>query len=133
MLALAQLAEAVSATTRKTEKVALVAKYLRSQDTESAAIGAQFLSGRVFASWEERTLQVGGSLLWRALLTVSGASDAGMTAAIRRHGDLGAGAYEVLTEHPAVIPTLTVEDVARNFDALAAAKGAAAKASCWRD
>jgi DNA ligase 1 len=127
MLALAQLAEAVSATTRKTEKVALVAEYLRSQGSESAALGAQFLSGRVFASWEERTLQVGGSLLWRALLSVSGASDAEMTAAIRRHGDLGTGAYEVLTEHHAVVPTLTVEDVARNFDVLAATKGAAAK------
>jgi DNA ligase-1 len=127
MLALAQLAEAVAATTRKTEKIALVAEFLRSEDAESAAIGAQFLSGRVFASWEERTLQVGGSLLWRALLTVSGASDAEMTSALRQHGDLGAAAYEVLTAHHAVIPTLTLEDIARNFDALAAARGATAK------
>jgi DNA ligase 1 len=127
MLALAQLAEAVSETTRKTEKIALVAEYLRSEIAESAAIGAQFLSGRVFASWEERTLQVGGSLLWRALLTVSGASDAEMTSALRQHGDLGAAAYEVLSAHHSVIPTLTVEDVARNFDALAAARGATAK------
>jgi DNA ligase 1 len=127
MLALAQLAEAVSETTRKTEKIALVAEYLRSEIAESAAIGAQFLSGRVFASWEERTLQVGGSLLWCALLTVSGASDAEMTSALRQHGDLGAAAYEVLSAHHSVIPTLTVEDVARNFDALAAARGATAK------
>jgi DNA ligase-1 len=127
MLALAQLADAVAATSRKTEKIALVAEYLRSQDAESAATGAQFLSGRVFASWEERTLQVGGSLLWRALLTVSGASDAEMTAAVRKHGDLGAGAYEVLAKHHAVIPTLMVMDVARDFDALAAARGATAK------
>jgi DNA ligase-1 len=127
MLALSQTAEAVAATTRKTEKVAIVAGHLRSQDTESAALGAQFLSGRVFASWEERTLQVGGTLLWRALMTVSGAADAELSAAVRKHGDLGAGAYDVLAAHHAAVPTLTVEDVARNFEVLASTRGASAK------
>ena len=128
MLALTQVAEAVAATSRKTEKVAAVAEYLRSQEPEAAALSAQFLSGRVFASWEERTLQVGGSLLWRALLSVSGATDAELSEAVRRHGDLGAGAYDVLATHHAVVPTLEVEDVAKAFDGLAAARGAAAKA-----
>jgi DNA ligase 1 len=128
MLALSETAEKVAATTRKTEKVAIVAEYLRSRETETAALSAQFLSGRVFASWEERTLQVGGSLLWRALLTVSGADDAELSAAVRKYGDLGAGAYDVLAAHHAVVPTLTVEEVWHAFEALAAQRGAAGKA-----
>jgi DNA ligase 1 len=127
MLALSETAEKVAATTRKNEKVAIVAEYLRSRETETAALSAQFLSGRVFASWEERTLQVGGSLLWRSLLAVSGAEDAELSAAVRKYGDLGAGAYDVLAAHHAVVPTLTVEEVWRAFEALAAQRGAAAK------
>lgn len=129
MLALAQTAEAVAATTKKTEKVAIVAEYLRSRETNAAALSAQYLSGRAFASWDERTLQVGGSLLWRAIVGVSGASDAELSEAVRRHGDLGAGAFDVLSAHHAALPTLTVEDVARSFDELAAARGAAVKSA----
>jgi DNA ligase 1 len=129
MLALAQTAEAVAATTKKSEKVALVAEYLRSRETNAAALSAQYLSGRAFASWEERTLQVGGSLLWRAVVGVSGAAEAELSAAVRKYGDLGAGAYDVLAAHHAVIPTLTVEDVARSFDQLAEARSANGKAA----
>lgn len=129
MLALAQTAEAVAATTKKTEKVAIVAEYLRSRETNAAALSAQYLSGRAFASWDERTLQVGGSLLWRAIVGVSGASDAELSEAVRRHGDLGAGAFDVLSAHHAALPTLMVEDVARSFDELAAARGAAVKSA----
>jgi len=86
MLAFAQLAEAVAATTKKTEKVRLVAEYLRTQQVDEAAQAAIFLSGRAFPMWEERTLQVGGTSLWRALAEVSGKPEVSLTAAYRRHG-----------------------------------------------
>src|SRR2546421_11773916 len=92
--------EAVAATTKKTEKVRLVAEYFRSRSTSEAAQAAIFLSGRAFPAWDERTLQIGGTLLWRAVAEVSGKGEAALTAAYRRHGDLGSAAHEVLTRKP---------------------------------
>ena len=96
----ATTAEAVAATTKKLEKVRLVAEYFRSQPVDEAAQAAIFLSGRAFPAWEERTLQVGGTLLWRAVSEISGKGDVALTAAYRRHGDLGAAAQEVLQTSP---------------------------------
>ena len=42
----------------------------------------------------------GGALLSRAVLTVSGASDAELTRAYRRHGDLGAAAFDLFAASP---------------------------------
>ena len=65
MRKLAETCEAVAATTKKLQKTATVADYLKSRATEEAAVSAVFLSGRAFPAWAETTLQVGGSLLWR--------------------------------------------------------------------
>jgi DNA ligase-1 len=119
MLPFAHLAESVAATTKKTEKVRLVADYFRSRTANEAAQAAILLSGRAFAKWEERTLNVGGSLLWRALAEVSGKPDIALTAAYRRYGDLGAAAEEVLAGHLPPESSLTLADLAAAFDELA--------------
>src|SRR5260370_32994909 len=89
MLACAKPGEAVAATTKKTEKVRLVAEYFLSRPLDEAAQAAIFLSGRAFPAWEERTLQAGGALLWRTLAEVSGKSESELTAAYRRYADGG--------------------------------------------
>src|SRR5437899_42095 len=96
MLRFAITAEAVAGTTKKLEKVRLVAELLRSLPAEEAAVAALFFSGRVFPAYAETTLNVGGAMLWQALKEVAGATDAALTAAYRRHGDLGAAAAELL-------------------------------------
>ncbi|HET7873292.1 MAG TPA: ATP-dependent DNA ligase [Terriglobales bacterium] len=123
MHAFSMTCEAVAGTSKKTEKVRLVAEYLRSRrPLDEAAQAAVFLSGRAFPAREERTLQVGGSLLWRALAEVSGKPDVALTAAYRRYGDLGAAAEELLQ---AIAPaqgakrTLSLDDVASAFAELA--------------
>jgi len=93
-----QLADSVAATTKKKEKVRLVSDYLRARPVEESALAAVFLSGRVFPRWEERTLNVGGSLLWRGLAEVTGKPDVALTAAYRRYGDLGSAAEELVQE-----------------------------------
>ena len=131
MLAFAQLAEAVAATTKKTEKVRLVAEYLRTQPVDEAAQAAIFLSGRAFPMWEERTLQVGGTSLWRALAEVSGKPEVSLTAAYRRHGDLGAAAQDLLTNaksvSEAIASTLTITELATAFSDIARLSGPAPK------
>src|SRR5439155_14001306 len=96
MLYFAQAADRIAATTKKLEKTALLADYFRSIPVDEAAVAAIFFSGRPFPMWEERTLQVGGRLLWRVVEELSGKSDAELTAAYREYGDLGAVAGAVL-------------------------------------
>ncbi|MGA8216229.1 MAG: ATP-dependent DNA ligase [Candidatus Sulfotelmatobacter sp.] len=131
MQKLAETCEAVAATTKKLQKTATVADYLKSRAPEEAAVSAVFLSGRAFPAWAGTTLQVGGSLLWRVIAELSGKDEAELTAAYRRHGDLGAVAGKVLAEGPG--KGLNVLEVADSFRQIAAARGPAAKAALVRD
>jgi DNA ligase 1 len=129
--------EAVAATSKKTEKVRLVADYFRSlpmdEDEAEAAQAAVFLSGRAFPAWEERTLQVGGALLWRAVAEISGKADVALTAAYRRYGDLGAAAQELLRDSAPGKGTLTLADVAAVFSELARTRRAEHKLKLVKD
>ncbi len=136
MIKLAEACERIAATTKKLEKTAIVADYLKSLTLEEASASAVFLSGRPFPVWEETTLQVGGSLLWRIVAELSGKTEADLSAAYRQLGDLGAVAGRVLQESAggqAEGPTLNVLDVAAAFREIAAARGPAAKSAMVRE
>lgn len=126
----AKLCEQISATTKKLEKTELVADYFKARPPEEAAIAAIFLSGRPFPMWEETTLQVGGSLLWRVVAELSGKSEAELHAAYRRSGDLGSVAADVL---PAKRDSdVSLAQVQQEFRNIAAARGPAAKTAMVR-
>jgi DNA ligase 1 len=108
-----------------------VAEYFKSCATDEAAASTVYLSGRAFPAWEETTLQVGGRLLWRVVAELAGKDEAALTAAYRKHGDLGAVAGEVLPERPG--GSLDVLNVAESFRQIAAARGPAAKLARVRD
>jgi DNA ligase 1 len=127
----AETAEAIAATTKKLQKTALVAEYLKSRPTDQAAASAIFLSGRAFPAWEETTLQFGGRLLWRVVAELSGQTESALTAAYRKHGDLGAVAGDVLPERSG--QGLRILEVAETFEQIATARGPAAKAALVRD
>jgi hypothetical protein len=130
MRQLAETCEAIAATTKKLQKIAIVAAFLKSRSPDEAAMAAVFLSGRAFPAWEETTLQVGGTLLWRVVAELSGKSEASLTATYRQHGDLGAVAGEVLGQRPGQgVGVLEVEKI---FREIAAARGPAAKTALVR-
>jgi DNA ligase-1 len=124
---LAAVCEAIAGTRKKNEKVSMLADYLGSRSVEEAAVSAMFLSGRPFAAHEESTLQVGGALLWRVLLDLSGKTESELTAAYRKHGDLGAATYDVLVATAPRRNSLSVIEVEHAFRAIAAARRPAAK------
>ena len=126
MLRFSRLCESIAATTKKTEKVALVADYLRAASVEEAALAALYLCGRVFPRREERVLSIGFSLLLRAVAGIAGKDPAELAPVLRRHGDLGAGAEEILRHHP-VGPSLTLPQIADIYASLAQQRGSAAK------
>jgi DNA ligase-1 len=150
----AEAAERIAATTKKLEKIAIVAHYLQSRPIGEASVAAVFFSGKPFPAWEETTLQVGGRLLWQVVQELSGESDKELTVAYRKHGDLGAAAAEVLSD-AAVVGTgarpvgaehgneaehdvsnndgLGVQGVQGAFRKIAAARGPAVKAVLVRE
>jgi len=128
---LAETCEAIAATTKKLQKTAFVADYLKSRTTDEAAISTVFLSGRPFATWEETTMQVGGSLLWRIVAELSGKDESVLTGAYRKFGDLGAVAGEVLQARSR--QSLGILEVAAPFRQIAAARGPAAKTALVRE
>jgi DNA ligase 1 len=131
MRRLAETCEAIAATTKKLMKTAIVADYFKSRATDEAAVSSVFLSGRAFPAWEETTLQVGGSSLWRVVAELSAKDEVALTAAYRKHGDLGTAAWEVLPERSG--QGLNVLEVSKAFREIAAARGPAAKAVLVRD
>ena len=131
MRAFAQTAEHIAATTKKLQKTALLAEYFTSVPVEEAAVAAMFFSGRPFAAWEETTLQVGGRLLWQVVAELSEYSDAELSSAYRKHGDLGAVAGAVLPKGNA--PEASILNIENSFREIAAARGPAAKTALVRE
>jgi DNA ligase-1 len=135
VLHFARTCDAVAATTKKLEKTALVADYLRTTLLSEAAAAVIFLSGRPFPASEEATLQVGGALLWRVISELSGKSEAELTEIYRRHGDAGSVAAEALIRKPesgVLLVELQLTEVQHVFSQIAAARGPAAKATLLR-
>jgi ATP-dependent DNA ligase I len=130
----AQTAEGIARTTKKLEKVALLAEYLKRTPLEEAATAAVFFSGRPFAAWEEATLQVGGALLWRTVAELAGRDENQLGEAYREHGDLGAVAAAVLPERaaPSAASSPSTVRIQEVFRQISAARGAARKAELVR-
>ena len=99
MRAFAKLCEAIAATPKKSEKVRLAAEFFRAASGDEASIAALFLTGRVFPRREERVLKLGGSLLVKALLKISGWQEVQFAEVYRRHGDLGSTADDIMQAH----------------------------------
>jgi ATP-dependent DNA ligase I len=143
MKTLAQTCEQIAATSKKLHKIAILAEFLKSLPTEEASVAAVFLSGRPFPIWEETTLQVGGALLWRLVQEISGKSEAELTAAYRKLGDLGAVAGEVFDRvgtgalarpsRAQLGGDLSLIEVQAAFRQIAAARGHAARAVLVRE
>ena len=69
------------------------------------AHGARYFGGGVFPAGDERTLQVGGAAFSTVLRDVSGADDAAIRAAWRRHSDAGDVTGDLLRASKVATPT----------------------------
>src|SRR5689334_11938727 len=127
MLRLAELAETLAGEASRLKKRAAIASaisevHAASPETEDAGPFVQYLAGLPFPEADPRKLNAGGALLSRAVLAVSGATEADLGLAYRRHGDLGAAAFdlfEVRSDQPQA--TLTLSEVSAAFAAMASA------------
>ena len=123
----AELNDALAATTKKLEKRALIADSLHALPVDDAGRAALWLAGTPFAETDPRVLNIGGSLLQKAIVQLAACNEAALGAAYRRTGDLGAAAADLLYGHAPDASTLTLAAVEEAFAALAEARGPAPK------
>lgn len=136
-LTMAELAEVLAGTGSRLSKRALIAEAIGAAEAgsprgEEAGLFAQYLAGLPFAEADGRKLGAGGALLSGALLRVTGAGQPALTAAYRRHGDLGASAGELLTGRDGergVGAGVPLPEVRELFAGMAAAPTTAARAA----
>jgi DNA ligase-1 len=131
-----ELAERVAATTRTSEKTALLADYLATLGPDELPIAAVFLTGRPFAEADQRAAGLGWAAIATTVTDLAGVPKTALGEAYDRSSDLGMAVADVLSgaEHapdPAVAPTLT--EVAAAYAAIEGASGAAAKGAILRD
>jgi DNA ligase-1 len=125
-LAFANVGESIGATPAKLEKIRLLAEYLRTLNPEQLSIVATYLTGRAFAQSDLRTLQVGWSVIVRALLAAAKISDADLHRIAAKHGDLGKTAFDVLDGRTKPKP-FSISESKKLFEELHRARGPLAK------
>jgi DNA ligase-1 len=130
-LQFAELCDALAATTKKLKKRGFIADYLKSLPVDDAGRAALWLAGTPFAETDPRVLNIGGSLLSKAIAELSGATEQSMGAAYRRYGDFGAASADLLRiAKPGQAPataSITLAEVESGFSSIAAARGPAPK------
>lgn len=93
-----EVAEAISATTKKLEKAALLGPYLRGLNDADLARAARYLAGHQFALSDARTTNVGGRIIGEALSVATGLSLEELSPRYVRLGDAGEVAFEAMQE-----------------------------------
>ncbi len=127
-----ELAERVAATTRTSEKTALIADYLVTLDREALPHATVFLTGRPFAEADQRSTGLGWASISSAVAAVAGVDRDALGAAYDRHSDLGLSVEDVLAgagHRPDPSAGPSIMEVAGVFAAIEAATGAGAKAA----
>jgi DNA ligase 1 len=126
-LQFAEVCDALAATTKKLEKRALIASYLDGLELDDAGRAALWLCGTRFPETDARVLNVGGSLLSKAILKLCAAGPEALSEAYRRSGDLGAAAADLLYGRAPARSSLTLAQVESVLAAQAEARGPDAK------
>src|SRR5687767_10876354 len=118
-------ANAIAATTKKSEKERILAEFLRSLDDASLERAVVFFSGSPFPRREERVTGVGHATIGDAVVEATGRTHEQVWEAWPKYADPG----DTIAESFPVDPSrdVTLSEVAEYFERLAATQGATAK------
>jgi DNA ligase-1 len=130
-----ELAERLAATTRTSEKTAILADYFGTLTPDELPIAAVFLTGRPFAEADQRAVGLGWSAIASTVTDLGKVPRSALGEAYDRSSDLGIAVAEILTTAghaptPEVSPTLT--EAAAAFTEIELASGAARKSAILR-
>jgi ATP-dependent DNA ligase len=127
----AETAEAVSRTTRKLEKAAILVNYLLTLTDADLSRASRYFAGQQFASNDSRTTNVGGSIISTALSEATGCGLEEMAPRYVRLGDAGEVAAEIikLSTHISPGPTISLAEVESVITGLSETRGTRNKTS----
>jgi DNA ligase-1 len=119
------VANAISATTKKSEKERLLASYLIALDDASLERAVVFFSGSPFARREQRVTGVGHATIGDAVVEATGRTAAELWDAWPRYADLGDCVAELFRDDPS--RDISLPEAGEYFERLAATQGAIEK------
>ena len=131
-----EVAERVAATTRTSEKTALLAEYLASLSAAELPIAAVYLTGRPFAEADQRSAGLGWSAIATTVTELASVPRSALGEAYDRSSDLGRAVEDVLTlaQHaPDPLRSPTLLEVAATYAEIEQASGPAAKSGLLRE
>jgi DNA ligase 1 len=131
-----ELAERLAATTRTSEKTAILAEYLRSLSREELPIAAIFLTGRPFAEADQRAAGLGWSAIASTVTDLASVARSALGEAYDRSSDLGIAVADVLAaagHAPSADRSPTLPEVAEAFAAIETASGSGRKSAILRE
>src|SRR5438477_1510118 len=118
-------ANAIAATTKKSEKERILAAYLLTLDDAAIERAVVFFSGAAFPRREQRVTGVGGAIIGDALAAASGRTHEEVWSARRNYAEPGDPSAEVFPDDPTRDTTLA--ELGEYFDRLAATPGSTKK------
>ncbi|HEX7150479.1 MAG TPA: ATP-dependent DNA ligase [Thermoanaerobaculia bacterium] len=121
----AATANAIAATTKKSEKERLLADYLLKLDDPTLERAVVFFSGSPFPRKDERVTGIGGAAIGEAVAEATGRSVEDVWAPWPKYADPGDTIAESFVDDPS--RDITLVELAEFFDRIAATQGAAAK------
>src|SRR6266567_4470194 len=122
----AEVAEAIAATPAKLEKIRLLAGYLGTLNRDQLPIATIYFTGRTFAQSDPRALQVGGSIIYRAIMAAAKLSEPEFRRIAHSHGDAGKTTFEALGDRTKSEP-FTLAQSRDFFETLHKTRGPIAK------
>lgn len=127
----ASIAEKIKATPKKLEKIELLRAYFASLDDLAMPLAALYFTGRPFPQFDGRTLNLGWSVIRRAILEATGLNDADFRQTYLRFSDSGDTAEALLAgrTQPELFTLVQTEALLAE---LAAARGPALKLEALR-
>ena len=126
-----ETADAIAATRRTSEKVAILAAYLARCSGDELPLAAVFMAGRPLPERDARSTGLGWRAVASAAGTIAGAGADSLGEHYDRSSDLSQAVGDLLAEagHQPAGPPPTVPEVGQAFAAMADARGPTAKAA----
>lgn len=118
-------ANAIAATTKKSEKERLLADYLRTLDDASLERAVVFFSGSPFPRRDQRVTGVGGAGIGDAVVEATGRTSEDVWAPWPKYADAGDTIAESFADDPS--RDITLSELGEFFERIAATQGATAK------
>jgi DNA ligase-1 len=125
------LMEKLESTKKRTEMISEVSEFLRRLIREEITPATLFLTGKVFPSWDERTLDISGATLWPLVLRLTSSSSDEMSKAYDETGDFGDAVKKILARKSTAkkqetllsLNPLTIVEVKQQLEELAVVSG----------